>query len=74
VELVGRDTVLAVRHRDFDSLRTHTINVDPARAPAFAEQESALHSAFEHLGRPLEGGGYEFDQSFRISLFAREGA
>jgi len=73
-ELVGRDTVLAVRHRDFDSLRTHTINVDPARAPAFAEQESALHSAFEHLGRPLEGGGYEFDQSFRISLFAREGA
>ncbi len=69
-ELVGRDVVLAVRHRDFDALRTHTVNVDPARAPAFAEHESALHDAFEHLGRPLEEGGYEFDQSFRINLFA----
>jgi hypothetical protein len=59
-----------VRHRDFDALRTQTINVDPARAPAFAEHEPALHSAFEHLGRPLEGGGYEFDQSFRVNLFA----
>jgi ubiquinone/menaquinone biosynthesis C-methylase UbiE len=70
VERVGRDVVLAVRHRDFDALRTHTINVDPARAPAFAEHESALHDAFEHLGRPLEDGGYEFDQSFRINLFS----
>jgi len=69
VELVSRDVVLAVRHRDFDALRAHTINVDPARAPAFAAQECALHSAFEHLGRPLEGGGHEFDQSFRINLF-----
>jgi SAM-dependent methyltransferase len=70
VELAGRDVVLTVRHRDFDALRTHTINVDPARAPAFAEHESSLHSAFEHLGRPLEGGGFEFDQAFHINLFA----
>ena len=74
VELVGRDVVLAVRHRDFDALRTHTINVDPARAAAFAAHESALHSAFEHLGRPLEDGGYEFDQSFRVNLFALDGS
>ncbi len=70
VERAARDVVLAVRHRDFDSLRTHTINVDPARAPAFAEHESALHDAFEHLGRPLEDGGYEFDQAFRVNLLA----
>ncbi len=73
VERVGRDVVLAVRHRDFEELRTHTINVDPARAPAFAEHESALHHSFEHLGRPLKDGGYEFDQSFRINLFALDG-
>ncbi len=70
VELVGRDVELAVRHRDFDALRTHTINVDPARATPFAEHQAALQSAFEHLGRPLEGGGYEFDQWFRVNLFA----
>jgi len=70
VELVSRDVVLAVRHRDFDALRTHTINVDPSRAAAFSEHESHLHTAFEHLGRPLEGGGYEFDQAFRINLLA----
>jgi ubiquinone/menaquinone biosynthesis C-methylase UbiE len=69
VELVGRDAVLTVRHPDFDALRAHTISVDPARAAAFDEHETALRTAFERLGRPLEGGGMEFDQEFRINLF-----
>jgi SAM-dependent methyltransferase len=70
VELVGRDVVLGVRHPDFDTLRSRVIGVDPGRAGAFDRQHAALHSAFEHLGRPLDGGGYEFDQPFRINLFA----
>jgi hypothetical protein len=74
VELVGRDVVLTVRHRDFDALQTHTINVDPARAAAFDEHHAALHAAFERLGRPLEDGGMEFDQEFRINLFAAKPA
>jgi ubiquinone/menaquinone biosynthesis C-methylase UbiE len=74
VELVARDVVLTVRHRDFDALRAHTISVDPARAAAFDEHHAALHTAFVHLGRPLEDGGIEFDQEFRINLFAVKAA
>ena len=67
-QLASRDAVLTVRHADFEALRARTISVDPARAAAFDEQESALRAAFERLGRPVEGGGYELDQPFRISL------
>jgi len=70
VELVGRDENLAVRHPDFDTLRARVIGVAPGRAGAFDQQHAALHSAFETLGRPLEGGGYEFDQPFHINLFS----
>jgi len=49
------------------------ISVDPARAEAFDARREEIHEAFERLGRPLEGGGFEFDQPFRIELFRRLG-
>jgi SAM-dependent methyltransferase len=67
--LVSREALLTVRHADFDALRARTISVEPARAAAFSEQEPALRAAFQRLGHPAPGGGYEFDQPFAISLF-----
>jgi hypothetical protein len=67
----SRETVLTIRHPDFAALRAHTVSVDPARAPRFDARHDELHAAFERLGRPAEGGGFEFDQPFRIELFSR---
>jgi SAM-dependent methyltransferase len=67
--VLSRTQVLTVRHADFDALRSRTIGAGPGRASAFSEQEPALRTAFQQLGRPAPGGGYEFDQPFAISLF-----
>lgn len=69
--LSSRETVLTVRHADFAALRARTVSVDPARASAFDAQHEELHEAFERLGRPAEGGGYEFDQPFRVEVLRR---
>jgi ubiquinone/menaquinone biosynthesis C-methylase UbiE len=70
VQIAVRQAVLAVRHADFQQLRSRTIAVEPARAAAFEEHTAALRERFERLGRPVEGG-YEFDQPFRVELFER---
>lgn len=69
IQLDCREAVLTVHHADFGALRTRTLGVEPGRARAFKEQEPALREAFERLGRPVEGGGYEFEQPFRVHLF-----
>jgi SAM-dependent methyltransferase len=65
------ETILTIRHADLAALRAHTVSVDPARAAPFDAQHDELSEAFERLGRPAEGGGYEFDQPFRIELLRR---
>ena len=67
-ELVSRQATLTVRHANFEALRARTISVEPARAAAFAEHESAVAGACERLGQPTDDGGYEFDQPVRIDL------
>jgi hypothetical protein len=67
----SRETVLAVRHADTAALRTRMVSVDPARATTFDARHDELDAAFKRLGRPAGGGGYEFDQPFRIELFRR---
>ncbi len=71
--VASREIVVAVRHRDFAALRARTVSVDPARTAAFDARHEELQEAFERLGRPAEGGGYEFDQPFRIELLLRRG-
>ncbi len=71
--LACHERLLVVHHHDFDALRARVLSVDPERAVAFAEHEAALHADFARLARPLEGGGYEFDQPFRINLLALRG-
>jgi ubiquinone/menaquinone biosynthesis C-methylase UbiE len=66
-QVIRRDAVLGVRYADFEALRARTINVEPARRATFDEQESAVRTAFERLGRAVDGG-YELDQPFRIDL------
>jgi SAM-dependent methyltransferase len=69
-----RETVLAVRHRDIASLRAQLLSVDPARAELLDAGHHELQAAFQRFGRPVPGGGREFDQPFRIELFARPSA
>jgi hypothetical protein len=45
------------------------ISVEPSRALAIDEHESALRAAFERLGRPGEAGR-EFEQPVRANLLA----
>ncbi len=70
-ELASRHATLTVRHANLEALHARTISVEPARAAAFAEHESAVAAAFERLGRPTDDGAYEFDQPFRIDLLSR---
>ncbi len=65
------ETVLTVRHADLAALRAHTVSVDPARAAPFDARHDELLEAFERRGRPAQGGGYEFDQPFRVELARR---
>ena len=51
---------------------TRSTSTPPARRHS-PSTNPLCTSAFEHLGRPLKDGGYEFDQSFRINLFALDG-
>ena len=67
----SREIDLTVRHDDFAALRARVISVDPARARTFDARHDELHAAFERLGRPLEGGGRELEQPFRIELLRR---
>jgi ubiquinone/menaquinone biosynthesis C-methylase UbiE len=71
--LSSREIVLTVRHADFAALRARTVSVDPARSSAFDARHEELQEAFERLGRPADGGGYEFDQPFRIEVLRRRG-
>jgi SAM-dependent methyltransferase len=68
VALARRASVLTMHHPDFDAMRARAISVDPARAATFKEREADLRTAFERLGRRVEGRGYEFDQPVSINL------
>ena len=71
VRLESRETARAIRHADFAALRARVVSVDPERAERFDARQEELRAAFEQTGRPAEGGGYEFEQSFRIELLRR---
>ncbi len=72
-EIACQESILAVHHPDFAALRARALSADPARAESFDEHHAALHRDFERLARPLQGGGYELDQPFRIHLLALRG-
>jgi ubiquinone/menaquinone biosynthesis C-methylase UbiE len=67
-ERSDHEAVIVTRLADFEAFRDRMIGVEPSRAAAIEEQESALRAAFERLGRPV-ADGYEFDQPFRARLF-----
>lgn len=69
VELSRRELVIAIRLEDFEALRRLLLGVEPGRAAAIVEREAALRACFERLGRRA-GGGREFGQPVRVSLFA----
>jgi SAM-dependent methyltransferase len=69
VELARREGVSPMRLADFEALRRLMVSVEPSRAVAIDAQAPALRAAFEHLGRPAEGGR-EFEQPVRVHLLA----
>jgi ubiquinone/menaquinone biosynthesis C-methylase UbiE len=71
VRLDSREITSWIRHADFATLRARVVSVDPERAERFDARQEELRAAFERTGRPVAGGGYEFEQAFRIELLRR---
>jgi len=70
VELEHRVAAPVMRLRDVEALRHMIVSVDPARAAAHAEHETALRIAFDRLGRAVEDGR-EFEAPVSVDLFGR---
>jgi SAM-dependent methyltransferase len=55
-----------------EALRRRIVDVDPARAPVFAQRAEEIAVAFARLGEPGSNGGRRFRQPMRVDVLVRD--